>query len=913
MQSPTRLSAANAIAEPGRVLKSFLTERQLSDLSRNTHIDWLHGVLLTASPQVATLLQDIGGLAEDGHTLTQPAMSFLGRIQIDLEDTVRQSHLSDRFEIQGTVGRGSSSVALKARNKQVGRTVVLKILRPGLPRDATSAIEHLGALESIPRLVAPIDSYVIDATTSSGDSVQLYCIVFPFVLATTLDEYLRTRPPLTPFFFEVLIHQVGGVLCALEERQLSHGDLHGSNILISSEEPNLELTVIDPSPGLGISSAYGREATDFEWFKEHLATALLALQRHLPSMSIQKHLGPKLFSAINVIQHADAMSFSDVLRLLESNPLYEQWNRDRAAFVSRKFTQPKPLALLRWEEIADPAEAVELFEPYPELFRRIQSFGNSLIVGARGSGKSTYLAALAYFPGAKKRLVDPGEVFGVLFSCRQGEFKQFSKDFLSFDPASRVSLKHVLVLKIIRRLLATVSAACNLNEFSSTVDINPLYDFVRDHMSGQSSIPRVNTSPTAAMSNLAAGLVRWEEYEIQQLFATPGAHVTTSWSRLDESALLKFCMLIKSHVPALATTRFYFLFDDAGDPNIPRDTQQVLNDLVTSSNAVYCVKLSAERFSYELRDGCGRTLEETHDFTSFDIARAYATEGRLGPERTAMKEYFAKILSKRLEYWHYPSTDIVSYLGDQTEQGGTIIPVSELIRRLADRRRNAYYSGWEVVWQLADRTARNLIELVSEIFAHARVQPPRAGETRELNSLSVIGARVQDKAIRTVSERRLRGLEFIPGETMVEGRLAPIGRQLYLCASSFGSVSYTYLTSKERTGKRVDELLGIERNDTRVLKSDAQAVLQLLVRYGILDDSALTVARDDRQKKPVYIFNRIFCPACGISFRRDEHLRVSSRKLEEFLLEPAEFARTGTRFLRSTNDTKLWDADESDD
>ena len=537
MQSPTRLSAANAIVEPGRALKSFLTEGKLSDLSRDTHIDWLHGVLLTASPQVATLLQDIGGLAEDGHTLTQPAMSFLGRVQLDLEDTVRKSYLSDRFEILGTIGRGSSSVALKARNRQVGRTVVLKILRPGLPIDAKSAIEHLGELESIPRLVAPIDSYVIDATTISGDSVQLYCIVFPFVPATTLEEYLRTRPPLTPFFFEALIHQVGGVLCALEERQMSHGDLHGSNILISSEEPNLELTVIDPSPGLGISSTYGREATDFEWFKEHLATALLALQRHLPSMSIQKHLGPKLFSAINVIQHADAMSFSDVLRLLESNPLYEQWHRDRAAFVSKKFSQPKPLGLLRWEEIADPAEAVELFEPYLELFRRIQSFGNSLIVGARGSGKSTYLAALAYFPGAKKRLVDPGEVFGVLFSCRQGEFKQFSKDFLSFDAASRVSLKHVLVLKIIRRLLATVSAACTLNEFSSTVDIKPLYDFVRDHMNEQSSIPRVNTSPTAAISNLAAGLVRWEEYEIQRLFATSDANTATSRSQLDETAL----------------------------------------------------------------------------------------------------------------------------------------------------------------------------------------------------------------------------------------------------------------------------------------------------------------------------------------------------------------------------------------
>src|ERR1035441_5434401 len=79
---------------------------------------------------------------------------------------------------------------------------------------------------------------------------------------------------------------------------------------------------------------------------------------------------------------------------LALNPRYEQWLRDRSAFVTAKFAPPKPLGLLRWEEIADPAQAVELFEPYPELFRRGKLFGNSLIVGARGSGKSTYLAAL---------------------------------------------------------------------------------------------------------------------------------------------------------------------------------------------------------------------------------------------------------------------------------------------------------------------------------------------------------------------------------------------------------------------------------------------------------------------------------------------------------------------------------------
>ena len=163
------------------------------------------------------------------------------------------------------------------------------------------------------------------------------------------------------------------------------------------------------------------------------------------------------------------------------------------------------------------------------------------------------------------------------------------------------------------------------NELVAADSMLPLYEFAREYMNDQVTIPLVDTSSTAAISNLAAGVVRWEEFEIRRLFADAGGGLVASTNRLDEASLVRFCRLVRDHIPTLSTARFYFLFDDAGEPNIPSDAQQVLNDLVTSSNAVYCVKLSAERFSYRLRDSTDRTLEETHDITSFDMARTYAT------------------------------------------------------------------------------------------------------------------------------------------------------------------------------------------------------------------------------------------------------------------------------------------------
>jgi hypothetical protein len=88
-------------------------------------------------------------------------------------------------------------------------------------------------------------------------------------------------------------------------------------------------------------------------------------------------------------------------------------------------------------------------------------------------------------------------------------------------------------------------------------------------------------------------------------------------------------------------------------------------------------------------------------------------------------------------------------------------------------------------------------------------------------------------------------------------------------------------------------------------------VLQLLVRYGVFDDSGQSVAFDDGQKKPIYVFNRVFCPAFAISFRRDAHLRLSTDKFEMYLLDPAKFAKTGTAFLqgnrRDDRERRLWD------
>lgn len=888
-------SDTNALAAKGTSLQELLARPDIDGLVRATHVDWNEKVLISSPEAVMDSLMAIGGI-DGGGVLTGVGLSMLAKLQIDLEAAVRSGPLADRFVIGAVIGEGRTSIALRAANRSVARDVVLKVLRPGSTVADDDTIRRLGVVAGVPHVVAPIDAYEVAAHTISGDAVVIRCVVFPFVSGMTLREFLRSRPPMTPMFFEKFIEHVAGALGGLEELGLEHGDLHNGNILVADDGEGVEFTLIDVSAGLE-SATSPAGLPDFIAFQSHLQGALIAVQKQLPTLSIPKFLGARLFFLVDAILNSTSLTFRDVRQLRLQNPAYERWTGARAEFLAKKFRTPQPLGLLRWEEIADPAEALDLFEPYPELFDLLRRFGNSLMYGARGSGKSTYLAALAYFPGAKHRKVQPADVFGVLFSCRQGEFKQLSPDYFPFTPMSRLHVKHIIVLKILRRILGILASAADAKELHPSTTLEALYGFFAPFLNDRVSIPPIAGSGLTALSNLAAGVARWEEFEVRRLFGQATAE-RLDGGTLTELSLLQFCVLLKNEFAVLANTQFYFLFDDAGEPNIPREAQYVLNELLTSSNSVFCVKLSAERFSYFLRDSQQRIIEETHDLTSFDIARAYGSESGFDPSRAEMKDYFARIMRRRLEHWHYPSTDITAYLGDQARRDSMVLPVKQLVRRLADGNRDAYYAGWEVLWQIADRTARNLIELVSEIFAHAKILPSTAAEGGPQTIVGRISAITQDRAIRAVSERRLRSLELTPGVVEINGQSVALGRQLFVCATTFGAVSKQYLKSSRKHTGRTDERLAFERNDSARLGNDADRVLHQLIRYAVFDDSAFNVARDDGLKKPVYVFSRILCPAFGISFRRDAHLRVSHGKFELFLTDPTTFLMRGTAALR---------------
>lgn len=860
-------------------------EKRLKDLE----IDW---ELKTINPrsELFSLFVDQKFVEKSTHKLTKTGLLFFSRATIDFESEIElHSIVGDKYRILSHLKSGKNSVIYIAEHTILGYRVVLKFIRPGAADNITQALRLISGNFISENLVLPQDYFRFSIHDVFGHAVLIECVVYQFINGVSLKDFLNDeRRPLNAHAVASFIKQVGGVLYELERLGAYHGDLHQENIVVDyngNGSQSLAFYVIDVSFGItGSLESADCKDTDMAHFRQHIWNFLSAQQRYLSKMSIRKYLGAEIFTVVTQIMSSETKSFRQIQNLLNENTVYEKYLSAKTSFVQEKFAHPGSFKLQRYEEITDPKVAVKLFVPFPELMDNIISFSNIVITGNRGSGKSTYLAAVAFFPQIDSPIVDYRDVFGVYFPCRQGEFRLLASDVIDYDVVGLRRVKHVMVVKIIRRTLECISDGIKYNKITHPTDYSQLRNFLSSFIDNDTQIISLSSDVVSEMTNLVSILVRIEMKELDNIF---NAKTKPSNSRnCTEIELLDFFNIIRATFSELASTRFHLLFDDAGTPNIPAKVQFIINDLIISSNPIYCVKLSTELYSYNYQSTEGKQLEGGHDYYMYDMSRLFFIgAATFGMDHVVLENYFKEIVAKRLDYFQYKSNDIVHYL----EKGFT--DSNQLVYRLATGRRDAYYCGWSIVWKIADRNPRNLLELISEIFSIGNINtetPPKLVKMRD-----------QDRAIRSVSEKRLRSLAQISGTIVLDdGIINSLGQQLFDITTVIGSVFRIYLQSEPDKGRK-DQFLALERNESSPLNPVANKLLQEMLRYGILDPSRLDYARDDGLKKPIYVLNRIYCPAFGIGIRRDQHLRLSKLKFEELLINPKTFVSQGTERLRN--------------
>jgi serine/threonine protein kinase len=762
------------------------------------------------------------------------------------------------------LGVGLTSVTYKATIKKTGRDVVVKIFRPGI-------LDHINFEDKIKKIINTASIYLVvpyEWGEFTWNNIKLKYVVMEYVKGDSLGGFLAKKINIDiEETLKNFIREIGETLKVIKENGLIHGDLHENNILVVEDELKeyrergiFHFRVID-FIGIKFSEEFKQyEKTDFEYFKDNLFK-IIRKYCLTPSNEVdRKKLGERLFYIYsNLLQN----KYSSVEAVI--NGLYEEIPREIKLSIEAPFNylifETYDVKNLLW---------IKRFEPDPTLYSYFIKFGPLICSGPRGGGKTIYLNSLSFIPQLIKAAEEGPDIkdkiayfkgiFGIYFPCRQGEFKYFSDkqyDFKQFK--NQLFIKHILILKIIRRTVFLIAEAYDKKVFTSEPKVELLLDFLSSYL----LIKEVRMTISARerpFKELTSILRNEENYCIDML---GDLQKYPSESKLmNEYILIEFFKIIKKTVSELLENKFYIIFDDVSEPQVNLEVQKILNCLMACHNEIYCCKFSTDKYAYTFEDMFGKALQLPHDYEYIDMS-----------DVKDYKKYLEKIINRQLEMGGY-NKKIIDYLEKPPHSN------QELINLLSKKDyNNVKYAGWDLVVQLSSGSVRDGIAICDFIFK-------QYGDQQEHKELKIgegkISFEIQDKGIRKYSEEVYASLINIES----------VGKEIFDIVRNFGEISRKYLEIEITHEKnRKYEMITIERRDAEQLQEIAEKLLGKLIRHSVFLDKGFSFSREQMGVVQKFTLHKKYAPKLKTTFREREHMKLSKNELEKFLLEPDDFRK----------------------
>lgn len=139
---------------------------------------------------------------------------------------VLHPELIRRYDIAGEIGRGGMGVVWRARDRQTGAAVALKILAPGLT-DPQCLARLMREARMLGRIKSPHVVKILDAGFAGED----FYIAMELLEGSSLGSHIGGRPLLRAWVKEVLRGILRG-LVAVHDLSIIHRDLKPSNVLM---------------------------------------------------------------------------------------------------------------------------------------------------------------------------------------------------------------------------------------------------------------------------------------------------------------------------------------------------------------------------------------------------------------------------------------------------------------------------------------------------------------------------------------------------------------------------------------------------------------------------------------------------------------------------------------------------------
>lgn len=149
------------------------------------------------------------------------------------------SVLANRYVVEALLGSGGLGIVYRVRDRVIGESVALKVLRPEMiTRDAAVG----GSLAEELRIARRITHHNVVRLHDLGEADGITFLTMEFVEGASLATIIETRGALHPTAVLSIARQLLRALSAMHAEGVVHGDLKPANLLIG---PNGVLKVSD--------------------------------------------------------------------------------------------------------------------------------------------------------------------------------------------------------------------------------------------------------------------------------------------------------------------------------------------------------------------------------------------------------------------------------------------------------------------------------------------------------------------------------------------------------------------------------------------------------------------------------------------------------------------------------------------
>lgn len=767
------------------------------------------------------------------------------------------------YVIDRYLGHGKIGVVFHAVKEDIRRESACKIIpEQTLKVGWDDELKKLVKLEDIKQVVQ-YQEHCSAILQGPQKKLPFVCIFYQFVKGTNLKKYAKEHPDaITLQFIENLVVQLLNVLHALRATQISHGDLHEGNIMVTDRDERL----VDSSSRIkvtdfGVGGSNNRIEPQDDYFQLSLICSEL----------IRKHIDPSILEGEERFFLAHFRTDFLGKQLVESDPTVGDFVRNPRLLIKNidhireryKWLEKRgplklrrPFEYLSCEQIGDSFKLLhdlysKKFPGYLDLTGRT----NTVLTGPRGCGKTTIfrnLSLKAQLLSGAESSKGPYSYIGIYYHCND-LFYAFPYKLPSLEEPVQRIVTHFFNLAILFEVLDTLVVAEECGLTIPSEGLMELQGFLRGWLLDY-EIPPKGTSILRHVQEI----VGKEKQNLRRWIDKQGMTVPPR-SLMAQDFLKNLCKLLSDCIPWMKDTPFYFFLDDYSMPKISDKLQAILNNFVFIRLSELFFKISTESIlTLYPYDASGKMLDESREFGEIIELGQYF----LHASDKEKLVFLTEVVNNRLnlaEEFKWTERDITKIL-----RSNPYPSYNELARTIRSGK-HVGYCGWDTIVDLCSGDIADILRLVRDIFSLAELN----SETGE------ISCQTQDKAMREAGQKLLSKIAAVPDT----------GSELAKIAQAFGKTANYYLKTRDSKNIKTSpplQAFRIEVRETPDFKVDEKQV-----RFGkpLYDVEKAKKHFKDLQKYGVFIRD-----VRGKSLRGEVAPRLYLRRLliPTFLLTPSK-------------------------